>query len=258
MGKVFLMGLLANLGMLLVLRLPLNNRGEAGEGEPSEPQQSGKIEFTAEQQKAMDAIVKTRLQREREKYADYDQVKQKLSQFETQMSEQQQRDLEESRKYEEAKKAYELKLQETQSVLSQKDQMIQDMNIKHTLTAEVTKQNAYLDETLALLREKAALDTDGSVKLNMRDSNGLETQLSVEEGVKRFLESRPYLVKASHRQGSGATPGTPPIGGQQTAGDLNSLNAEMVEASRKGDLKRVGELKTKIREGLALKGVPNY
>lgn len=249
------MGVIANLGMVSILRIRLNNRGEAGEPAPAAPP-AGKIDFTPDQQKEIDSIVKTRLMREREKYADYDTLKQKVSQFETQMTEQQQRDLEEAKKYDEAKKTYETKLQETQKILSQKDQMIQDMNIKHTLTSEVSKQNGYLDETIALLRNNAVIDSDGVVRLNMRDSNGIETQLSVEDGVKQFLESRPYLVKANHRQGSGATPGTPPSGGMMNqSDDLNTLNAQMMDAMGRGDLRKAGELKMKIRQGLASRGV---
>lgn len=242
--------------------LSLGNAGEAGSGEGNTGNAgtgagdgNAGIKFTAEQQKEIDRVIAVRLSREREKFSDYDNVKQKLSQYEQADSEKQQKSLEEAKKYEEAKQTYEMKLKKAQEELSVRDRNIQDLQITHALTNEVFKQNGFVEESLALLKNTAIIK-EGKVLVKVRDENGLDDELPVEEGVKRFLTSRPHLVKAQARSGAG----TPPAGGNNNGGgsvgsDLATLNSELINAMNAGDAKKVSDIKNRIRGQLKNRGV---
>lgn len=205
-------------------------------------------------QKEVDFIVEDRLKRERSKYSDYDSLKTKVSDYEKQQDQKTQKDLEEQKKYDEAKKTYETKIQDMQGIVGKKDGEIQDLRISHNLINEITKQNGYVEETLALLKASAQLTADG-VFIKAKDANNIDVILPVSEGVKRFLEARPYLVKGTHKQGAGTPPATP-TGGTPEAQDHNALNKEYMDSINRGDFKRSKELKAKLNVILQTKGVP--
>lgn len=230
----------------------LSNRGEATT--ETKPEDKGGIRFDADQQKQVDFIVESRLKREREKFADYEDLKKFKSEYEKQQDAKAQKELEEQRKYEDAKKNYETQINQHKEILTKKEQEIVDLRISHGLINEITKQNGYAEETLALLKSSAVLAQDGSVVIKGKDANGFDTQLPVAEGVKRFLETRPYLVKSTHKAGGGTPPGAPP----STTGnelDHNALNKAYMEAVNRGDFKKTKELKQQINSLLASKGV---
>lgn len=232
----------------------LNNRGEVGAAEAKEA--AGKSDappvFTQEK---VDQIVQDRLARERQKYADYDTMRQKLNEFEKMNSEKAQKDLEAGKQYEEAKKNLESKLKDYEGKLTEKDRAINDMKIGNSLTAAISLQNGYVEETSALLKGNTILDQDGSIKVKIRDTNGVEQLLPVEEGVKRFLTSRPHLIKSTARSGSGTGSSTPNEPGDSQGTDLNSLNIQLQQALKVGDFKKAGDLKGKIKLVLVSKGV---
>ena len=207
-------------------------------------------------QSQVDAIVQDRLARERSKFADYDDLKKFKSEFEKSQDAKQLQLLEEQKKYQEAKDSYEKKIGEFQGIVTKKDSEISDMKIGNSLITEITKQNAYAEEAMALLRSQAVFDKEGNIRIKGRDANGLEVLNSVEEGVKKFLEGRPHLIKATKKEGGGTG------GGQGTAAgagagaeDLDTLNAELIEAQRAQDYKKAGEITKKIRAKLTAQGV---
>lgn len=228
------------------------------EGEGQGGGEGGEVKFSAEQQKAVDRIVATRLARQKEQFADYDNLRQFKDEHEKGLEAQKQKDLETSKKYDEAKAGYETKIKGLSEALVGKDRTIETMTIDFNLTNEISKQNGYLEESLALLRGTALLK-EGKIYIKGKDSNGLDTELPVEEGVKRFLTSRPHLVKASVKGGGG----TPPSGngggrgdGNGSAGaegDLTSLNLELQGAMQRGDRKKTAEIKNRIIEILKAK-----
>ena len=144
--------------------LGMGNRGEveAKEVAPAE------IKFTPEQQKVVDHVVETRLARERSKFADYEE----LSKFKQEQLQKQdkhaQEELEKSKKYEEAKKLYEGQINQTKELVSKKDAEIQSLRINHALINEISKQNGYSEETLALIKDNAVLDANGNVTKRQR------------------------------------------------------------------------------------------
>jgi hypothetical protein len=244
---LFLMGVLMH--RVLFLIIGLDNRGEV-ETKTETPE----IKFTPEQQKVIDHAIETRLQREKQKYSDYDELK-KFQQEQLQKQDKhQQEELEKAKKYEEAKKMYESQINQHKELVSKKDLELVDLRISHALINEINKQNGYAEETLALIKQQAVLDANGSVTIKGKDANGIETQLPVSEGIKRFLEARPYLIKSSHKAGAGSSGGTPtPIPAETL--NLNELNAQYADALTRRDYKRVKELTEKIRGQLQAKGV---
>lgn len=232
--------------------LGLNNVGEnegdkGAEGKPTE------IKFSPEQQKAVDHIIESRLARERAAKADYEDLKKFRDESLKQQDAKAQKELEEQKKYEEAKKSYEGQVNQYKEVVSKKDQEIIDLKINHSLTNQISIQNGYIEETLALLKSSAVL-IDGQTFIKTKDANGIDVQLPVGEGVKRFLESRPHLVKSNFKAGSGATGSTGAGDGKQ-AEDLNSLNSQLSDAMTRGDQKTMNEINKKIRAQLTLKKV---
>ncbi len=230
--------------------------GGAGEGKGGEGVSSD-MKFSPEQQQFIDKLIDRRVGEIKSRYSDYDDLRKFKSENDKQQEAKVQRDLEEQKKYDEAKKGYENTINQHKELVGKKDQEIVDLRISHSLLNEISRQNGYPEETLALLKSSAMLDGAGNVVIKGKDSNGIDTQLSVAEGIKRFLESRPYLVKSTHKAGGGTPPGTPPQGGNGSGAgeDHNSLNREYMDAISRGDFKRSRELKIKINQILYAKGV---
>ena len=228
------------------------NRGEAPTGDPPKEPAEKTVTMT---QKEMDFVVESRLKREREKFADYDDLKKFKTEREKQEDLKNQKELEDAKKYDDAKKGYETQIGQHKELITKKDQEIVDLRIIHALTNEISKQNGYTEETIALLRANTVLDAAGNVIIKGKDANNIDTQLPASEGVKKFLEARPYLVKSTHRPGGGTPPGTPPAGNEGAAQDHNALNKGYAEAITRGDFKAAKEFKTKLNQTMAAKGV---
>ena len=232
----------------------LNCRGEAPTGDPpaGDSPKGGEKTLT---QKEVDFIVESRIKREREKYVDYDDLKKFKSESEKQQDLKTQKELEDQKKYDEAKKGYETQIGQHREIITKKDQEIVDLKISNALVNEITNQNGYTEETVALLRGATILDAQGNILIKGKDANGIENTQPISEGVKKFLEARPYLVKSTHRPGGGTPPGTPPPPGEGAAQDHNALNKSYAEAITRGDFKAAKEFKTKLNQILAAKGV---
>jgi hypothetical protein len=228
----------------------LDIRGEVEVKENPAPE----IKFTPEQQKVVDHVVETRLARERSKFADYEELS-KFKQEQLQKQDKhQQEELEKSKKYEEAKKLYESQINQTKELVSKKDQEIQDLRINHALINEINKQNGYSEETLALVKQSAVLDSTGNIAMKGKDANGIDVQLPISEGVKRFLEARPYLIKSTHKAGAGSSGATPTPQMAENA-SLSDLTTQYSEALTRRDYAKVKELTTKMKSQLQTKGV---
>mgnify|MGYP001490945550 CR=1 FL=1 len=205
-------------------------------------------------QSQVDAIVQDRLAREKAKFSDYDDLRKFKTDYEKTQDARAQKELEDRKEYEKAKEGWQSKEKEYQGVISKKDGDINDMKITGSLSTEINKQNAYAEETTALLKPMAVIDKEGNIRIKGRDANGLEVMDSVEEGLKKFLTNRPHLVKATNKNGAGAGSGNP--SNQNVVGDdLNSLNAALLKAQANRDGKASKELSVKIRAKLAEQGV---
>jgi hypothetical protein len=203
----------------------------------------------------LDHIVQERLARDREKFKDYDVLVKFREEHQKQIDAQSQKELEAKKEYETLKGGYETKIKELGGTLQSKEQEIRGLRVNHTLTTEISKQNGYVDEALALLSGVTVVDQNGTVIIKARDANGIESNLSVEEGVKKFLEQRPHLVKATKTNGGNTPPAGGGGGGANNAEDLSQLTADLQAAQARGDRKAVGELTAKINANFAKRGV---
>jgi hypothetical protein len=199
-------------------------------------------------QEKVDAIVQERLAREKAKFADYDDLVKFKSDHEKQIEAATQKELEAKKDYEKLKESFVKKESELQGLIQGKDKQISDMKVESALMTEISKQNAYAEETMALLKSQAVFDKDSNIRIKGRDANGLEIMDSIEEGIKKFLTNRPHLVKAKQADGGGTGAGQSGSGaGAGLSNDLNLLNQEMIAAQNRRDGKKINELKTKIR-----------
>ena len=201
-------------------------------------------------QSQVDAIVQDRLAKEKAKYSDYEDLRKFRSEHEKQLEAATQKELEAKKEYEKLKDGWQKKEQEFQGLIVKKDSEITDMRIGSALMSEVVKQNAYAEETMALIKSQAVFDKEGNIRIKGRDANGLEVMDSVEEGIKKFLTQRPHLVKATKKEGGGTTAATA-AGASVGGDDLDSLNKDYMDAQNRGDRKKMNELKVKISGVLA-------
>lgn len=206
-------------------------------------------------QDKVDAIVQDRLMREKAKYADYDALRKFRTDHERELEAVTQKELEAKKEYEKLKEGWTKKEQEYAGIIAKKDTEITDMKIGSSLMTEIVKQNAYAEETMALIKSQAVFDKENNIRIKGRDVNGLEVMDSVEEGIKKFLIQRPHLVKVIQKAGGGTGAGGAGAGAGVGGGDLNSLNQEFLQAKQRGDTKKVSELKVRMQALIASKGV---
>jgi len=125
-------------------------------------------------------------------------------------------------------------LQEREQALQQKESELKNLVITNTLT-KVAAEKGVLDPEvfLALTQGKAELTDDGKVVIEGKDPA---------EFVESLKEQKPFLFKASEKEGSGA--GSPPAPVSQK----EELLKKYEEAKKAGDVDTVLELKTKLAE----------
>lgn len=227
-----------------------NNKGETATADD--------VKFDDKQQKAVDAIVQERLARERSKFGDYEDLKKFKSEHEKALEQKSQEELVKAKKYEEAENTYKNKINEYNGIVTKKDQEIIDLKKEYHLSNEISKNNGYIEESIALLKNQTILDANGNVKIKGKDANGIDVEMPLSEGVKKFYEQRPHLMKSTHKAGAGtgAVDGGGAGGGAGSGQgeDLNSLNAQLLAASKGTDLKKISEIKQKIKTTMAEKG----
>jgi hypothetical protein len=251
---LFLGGFLGHRMMYWILGI--GNKGEVTTETEIDKSKGTLLPRPVTTQEQFDSMIQERINRERAKYADYDELKKFQAEQLQKQDKHAQEELEKAKKYEEAKKNYETQIDQHKEILTKKDIEIQDLRISHALINEINKQNGYAEETLALIKPTAVLDANGSVTIKGKDANGIDVQLPATEGIKRFLETRPYLIKSTHKAGAGSAGGTSTSGSAETI-NLNELNAQYADALNRRDYKKVNELTAKIKSQLQAKGVTN-
>lgn len=190
-------------------------------------------------------ILDTRVGEIKARYSNYDDLVKFKTEHEKMTAEQQQKQMEEQKQYEELKKGWGAKEQQYQSALTQKEQEIRNIRVSNSLSTEIMKANAY-PEAIVAMREMVTVKDDGSIIVKVKDANGIEKELSLEDGVKNFLKDRPYLVKSNAGGGSG-TGGQGNPGGQGSSGNDLNLSQELSKAINSGDRAKVAQLKQQIR-----------
>ena len=197
-------------------------------------------------QEDMDRVVQERLGREKTKYTDYDELKKFKDEHAKNEDVQKQKDLESSKNYEELKKGWIDKEANFNKAITEKDNAFKALKIDNALGAEVAAQNAY-PEAKEVLKTLVSLSDDGTPHMKGKDQVGNEVAVTLTEGVKKFLEERPHLVKASGNGGGGTPPGNGAGGGAGGSDELADLNTQYMQAISQRNVKLAGELKTKIQ-----------
>ncbi len=111
-----------------------------------------------------------------------------------------------------------------------------------------------------MLKGQVVIDSTGNMVMKGKDANGLDVNLPLADGVKKFYDQRPHLVKSTAKAGGGTGSGNTDTtitgtGGTGQVTDLNYLNAQLIKATGTGDQKRVAEIRTQMKSVLRSKGV---
>jgi len=202
----------------------------------------GKV-FTQEE---VDRIVGDRLARTKNQFGDYEELKKFKEEHAKEQDKLKQDELVRQKKYEEAEGTYKKAISERDAMLAAKDAKITDMTVTQAIAAEAARQNGFVDETIALVKGITVINKDGIVTLKSKDTNGIEREVSVEEGLKGFYAQRPHLVKASGTGGGGTPPAGGAGGGNGSGVDLATLNNQYYQAMQSGNRKLAAELKVKM------------
>lgn len=226
-----------NLNALLTLNLQYFAEGgeqEAPEtnpdGQPSAETQVESSETPGETTKPytqaqIDEIITDRIKRERKKFADYDDLKAKLAEFESQAEEKRQSELTDLQKAQEQAQQFETKLQELTAQLEAERNNARQQAIKNEFIKVASSANIIdIDAAMALSDLSAVeIGEDGKVS-------------GVNDVIKTLVEHKPYLVakKQTHPIGTATNGGS---GGQSEKTAEQLLEAAADKARQTGLLK---------------------
>lgn len=232
------------------IRLLCNN--QRGEGDAS----GDTVTFDAKQQAHIDKLIAAKAADYHSKLTPLQQQLTDLNKFKTEYEKSQETktlaEQEKAKEYDLAKKGYETKISDLSSKLTEREQAIQDRDIRYELINEISRQGGFTEETLAMVRSNTIIDATGKVVIKTKDANGVDITLPVADGIKKLLTDRPHLVKASFKPGSGSGGGQGDGGSGGSGGNggeesLEVLNAKYAEALKGTDLKLRSELRAKVQ-----------
>jgi hypothetical protein len=178
-----------------------------------------------------------------QKFGDYEDLKAKAQDFEKHKTELETKDLENKKEYDKLKEGWTAKENEYKNMLTQEKESTKRLRVNYELNQEIMKQNAHADAA-QLLQSLAQVDDNGNITIKGKDANGMDTNLSVTEGVKSFLKERPYLVKATGQGGAGTSPGS--NGGTGSGENQLGLGDQLMEARKSGDMEKYRKIKQEL------------
>ncbi|MGG4217583.1 scaffolding protein [Paenibacillus jamilae] len=185
-------------------------------------------------QEELDQVIADRIARERKKYADYDELKTKLSDFEREKEEREKEKMSVTERLE-AEKAAALKAAEDARV--ERDKALTAANQRlikaefRTMARELNIRPDALEDAYVLADlSSASVGDDGSI-------NG------VEDVVKALIENKPFLVEQPKKEPS---PIGGPSGGNPYDKETRTLEQQLAEARRARDFAKVIELSNKL------------
>ncbi|MFW5434348.1 hypothetical protein [Paenibacillus apiarius] len=196
------------------------------EGEPEPTPQDPPAEPTPEPEKTftqaeLDDIVAKRLDRERKKYGDYDDLKSKLSEYERKREEEQRAEMTEIERYKADLEKAQSSYQTLESELTSMRESVKQERIHNAFITAATGANiAYIDDAWSLA-DKSSINVgdDGKVV-------GIDTLIAT------LIESKPFLVAQNPTKPKtiGDPTDTPPKG-QKTAEQMLKEAADKARAS---------------------------
>lgn len=219
-----------------LLTLNLQYFAEGGEAESPETNPNGQ-ESTETQVESSDTPVETpktytqaqidemitkRIERERKKFADYDDLKSKLSEYELQAEEQRQSELSDLQKAQEQAQQFETQLQELTAQLEAERTNAHQQAIKNEFIKVASSANIIDIDAAMALSDLSAVEIGEDGKVN-----------GVDDVIKSLVEHKPYLVAKKQTQPIGA----PTNAGTSTYNDKSveqMLQDAMLKARRTG------------------------
>jgi len=208
---------------LLTLDIQFFAEGEGGEpAEPVEPTEPTEPEVKTYTQEEINEMIAKRLERERKKYADYDEIKTKATEYEKALEEKRLAELSEKERAEELAKKYEEEKKQLEAELEAIRTQAQQERIRNEFIKVATSANiAYIDDALALADLSAVtIDEDGKV-------------VGVDDVVNSLVENKPFLVAKKQPQAIGTATNS----GQQSDKTAEQLLADAAERARNGGIK---------------------
>jgi hypothetical protein len=188
-------------------------------------------------QAELDEIVAKRLERERKKYekfADYDDLKARLAEYEKEREERQRAEMTEIERY---KADYEKVTSEKQTLeqqLAELHETIKNEKIRNEFYKVATALNvAYIDDALKLADLSAVTVDEDGVK-------------GVKEAVEALVQHKPFLLAQVKKEPK--IVGGP--SGYSKEDEVKTLEAQLEEAKKKRDFGLVLELSNKIKQAL--------
>src|SRR5690625_1118203 len=212
--------------------------GAAADGEPvtedKEPvEETKETTFT---QAELDEIVAKRLERERKKYADYDDVKEQLTELEQAAEERRLAELSEKERAEELAKKYEQEKAELAEQLAEYQQKVEQEKVTNAFIVEAQAAGiTYIEDALKLADLSEVTVEDGKVA-------------GVKEAVGTLVEGRPYLLPQQETPKPREIGG--PSGGSPVDDDIKTLESELEAAEKARNVSKVIEITNRLKAKL--------
>jgi len=206
------------------------------EGDPEPTPQDPPADPTPEPAKTftqaeLDDIVAKRLDRERKKYGDYDDLKTKLTELQAAEDERKRGELTEIERYKADLEKEQTSKQTLESELSTLRESVKQERIRNAFITAATAANiAYVDDAWSLAdRSGVSVGDDGNV-------------VGIDAVIASLVESKPFLVATNTTKPK--TIGDPPPTIDEKA---RTLEAQLEDAKKRKDFSKVVELSNKLK-----------
>lgn len=199
-----------------------NPDGQSSAETQVESPESAQKTFT---QAELDEIIAKRIARVEKKYEGFDDLKTKLSEYESQAEEKRQSELTDLQKAQEQAQQFEAKVQELTAQLEAERTKSQDQALKATYKQVASSFGIVDVEAALILSDLSAVSFDENGEV-----------IGVEDAVKKLVEHKPYLVAKKQTQPIGAaTNGGSSGQSEKTAEQL--LADALEKAQKSGSIK---------------------
>jgi len=221
---------------LLTLNLQYFAEGgeqEAPETNPDRPPAETQVESPESAEKTftqaeLDDIIAKRIERERKKFADYDEIKAKASEYEAQLQAQREAEMSEVEKAQEQAKQFETQMQELTAQLEAERNNARQQAIKNEFIKVASSANIIDVDAAMALSDLSVVEIGEDGKVN-----------GVDDVIKTLVENKPYLVAKKQTQPIGtATNG----GGQQ----YHDKPAEQILEELRNKARKSGRIEDRV------------
>lgn len=184
-----------------------------------------KVESKTFTQAEIDEIIAKRIERERKKYSDYDDIRAKADKYEKESEERRLAELSEKERAEELAKKYEAEKAELAQQLETIKTQAEREKIRNAFITKAQAANiAYIDDAIALADLSAVKVTDEGVE-------------GVDDVVKSLIENKPFLLAQAKKEPKTVGGPSNPVGegSQKTAEQLLAEAADRFKKTGKTD-----------------------